>query len=232
MPIGTIFAPRGSFQQSTYRLPASGVATNQGESISPYDYFRGTINGGSMANPRLVILLQSIRPSNFVTYPETNLDSYNGKLMVDSLDSTTARVGDYVFFDSEVYPELYRVLAVSPVVTVDCPYNEFVTATAYYCSAESIENPGAEIVYERNWATEIVRDKVKKIRAVRTRRISTAIRLGYWNPQTATWTVEPAAANDLSAMGEDDATQDDANGVGTKGEFAFKRQKQVDVRDI
>ena len=46
---------------------------------------------------------------------------------------------------------------------------------------------------------------IHKVEAIRTERVATAIRAGYWDIYSGSWTTEPTVANDISDAGTDEA---------------------------
>lgn len=54
--------------------------------------------------------------------------------------------------------------------------------------------------------------------ALRTRKVCTALRAGYWNNYTGTWSTAPTTGNDFSDMGSDDAA---APTVAVPGELTY-----------
>lgn len=50
-----------------------------------------------------------------------------------------------------------------------------------------------------------IRRSIHKLEHLYTRRVATAIRAGYWNIYTGTWSTDPTVADDASTMGTDDA---------------------------
>jgi hypothetical protein len=75
---------------------------------------------------------------------------------------------------------------------------------------------------------EIVRDKVHRITALRTRKVATALRAGYWNIFTGTFSTEPTEQNDYASMDQDgtDVPDDEAKnmvgGYNVGGEFVYR----------
>lgn len=76
-------------------------------------------------------------------------------------------------------------------------------------------------------ASDFGRSKVYKVLAVRTRKIATAIRAGYWNPFTGQFSTDPTFANDYTSFDvdgtniPDDETKDTTTKYGIGGEFAY-----------
>lgn len=50
-----------------------------------------------------------------------------------------------------------------------------------------------------------IRRSIHKLEAMRTRRVATAIRAGYWNEYSGSFTTAPTNANDIATWGTDDA---------------------------
>jgi len=73
------------------------------------------------------------------------------------------------------------------------------------------------------------REAIKKVDAVRTYKVATAIRNGQWNPFTGRFTTTPSSANDYSSMDVDgtDQPDDESKKLGVDyqigGGFAFKK---------
>lgn len=75
------------------------------------------------------------------------------------------------------------------------------------------------------------RDKVHKVNAVRTSKVATAIRAGYWNVFTGSWTTAPSVSNDYTLFdldgsdAPDDTTKDSTSSYGLRGEFTYQQQR-------
>lgn len=71
-------------------------------------------------------------------------------------------------------------------------------------------------------ASDYGRRKLHSVTAVRTSKVATSIRDGYWSPISGRFTVQPSQFNNFSAMGTDEVTQNNSTNYGTKGEFVYR----------
>lgn len=77
-------------------------------------------------------------------------------------------------------------------------------------------------------AADYGRNKVHRITAVRTRKVATAIRSGYWNIFTGSFTSTPNSTNDYASMDTDgtnvpdDEAKNIVGGYNVGGEFAYR----------
>jgi hypothetical protein len=70
-------------------------------------------------------------------------------------------------------------------------------------------------------ASDYGRNKIHKQTAVRTRKVASAIRNGYWVPASGKFSTKPSQSNDVAGFGTDEAVAD-ASTYGVKGEFAYQ----------
>ena len=73
-----------------------------------------------------------------------------------------------------------------------------------------------------------IRRSIHKLEAMRTLRVATAIRAGYWNFYSATWSTQPTNANDISTWGTDEAA---TPSYAVPGELVYKTSKPAPVQD-
>lgn len=73
-----------------------------------------------------------------------------------------------------------------------------------------------------------VRRSIHKLEALRTRKVATAIRAGYWDEYNGVFTTAPSVSNDASTFGTDDAAAPTAS---VPGELTYKTGKPVPVQD-
>lgn len=71
------------------------------------------------------------------------------------------------------------------------------------------------------------RDKIANKTAVRTYKVATAVRAGYWNIFTGEFTTPPSTANDVSSFGTDHANSGSSNGRGLLGEGSYAGQSSI-----
>lgn len=82
-------------------------------------------------------------------------------------------------------------------------------------------------------ASDYGRSKVHKVNAVRTSKVATAVRAGYWNMFTGSWTTAPSTSNDYANFDLDGSNvpDDETKSLGTNrevgGEFAYSQQRTV-----
>lgn len=70
-----------------------------------------------------------------------------------------------------------------------------------------------------------IRRSIHKLEAMRTARVATAIRAGYWNEFTGQFTTDPTVANDISDFGTDHAATPSRT---TPGELVYRESGQPD----
>lgn len=147
--------------------------------------------------------------------------------------------------DTGVYNGVYRVVSVIDAnsVVLNGAYLNNITGIHYSTAKGSVANqtPGQYSMKKFNGtvhglvnttlqagAADYGRNKIAKISALRTSKVTTAIRSGYWNMFTAEWSTKPALANDYTSMDidgtnvPDDETKDSTTKYGTKGEFTYQ----------
>jgi len=86
----------------------------------------------------------------------------------------------------------------------------------------SIYNGTASVDTMSSPASEYGRRKVHSRTAVRSHLVENAIRAGYWNPYTATWSTAITGQNDFSDFGADSEVQNSPSGWGLLGEYAYR----------
>lgn len=146
--------------------------------------------------------------------------------------------------DTGVYNGIFRVVSVVDAngVVLNGAYVSNQTGILYSTAKGSIANQTAGQYSMKKFngtvhglvnttlqggAADYGRNKVAKISALRTSKVATAIRSGYWNMFTAEWSTKPALANDYTSMDidgtnvPDDETKDSTTKYGLKGEFSY-----------
>lgn len=85
-----------------------------------------------------------------------------------------------------------------------------------------VYNAGTIIETMGSPSSDFGRRKVNSRASVRSHLVATAIRAGYWDVFSGTFSTDPTAQNDYSSFGLDSEVQDAASGYGTAGEFAWR----------
>lgn len=73
-----------------------------------------------------------------------------------------------------------------------------------------------------------VRRSIHKLEHMRTYRVATAIRAGYWNEYNGTWSTAPTSADDASTMGTDHAATPT---LAVPGELVYRSGKPLPVQE-
>lgn len=84
---------------------------------------------------------------------------------------------------------------------------------------------GGQYTYTGFGADHGIRRSIHKLEAMRTRRVATAIRAGYWNIYTGEWSTDPTVADDISDFGTDDAATPT---YAKPGELVYRTSGQQD----
>lgn len=69
------------------------------------------------------------------------------------------------------------------------------------------------------FGSAITQRSINKLEAMRTERVSEAIRAGYWDIYSGTWSTAPTAANDIASFGADHAA---TPSLAVPGELVYK----------
>lgn len=145
---------------------------------------------------------------NATTQPQVDSSVIAGVL--DS--SLTANQTDYGLVSNTIYESYTGFDDISILRTYTTQYRDkTVTKTA-------IQIPGSDFN----------RPSINDLAHMRTNRVATAIRAGFWNPTTGGFSTLPTSADDISAFGVDDEA---LSNKAAPGEFAFSYHKTITQKD-
>lgn len=102
------------------------------------------------------------------------------------------------------------------------------TAGKYIIVKVTTELAGLSNTVLRSGGSAGYRRSIHKMEAMRTTRVATAIRAGYWNIYSASWATKPTTANDISTFGTDQAATPT---YAIPGELVYKTGKLLPVMD-
>lgn len=99
------------------------------------------------------------------------------------------------------------------------------TAEAYIMLGYASSAAGGQKATTGFGADHGIRRSIHKMEAMRTYRVATAIRAGYWDEYTGTWSTAVTSADDISDMGTDEAA---TPSYATPGELVYRVSGQPD----
>lgn len=183
------------------------------------------------------------------TFEAASIASTNGLVTITFDSSHSLSVNDCIFVDDTNFPSaVYRVITVvsADTVVINMPYTSDAILSAGTLSAKKVVGTFGEQEAEnfimkkfngnvhgqantdlQSGAADYGRNKVHRITALRTSRVTTAIRAGRWNIFTGQFTSAPTVSNDYTSMDidgtnvPDDESKDSTTKYGTKGELVY-----------
>lgn len=181
------------------------------------------VTSGGNGNNNLVILRTATGSPHGLSagtylhlYDTTGL--YSGPVRVISIESTTG------FVASRPYAGTAGTVTYSPIV------GSLANMTVNNYSMMKVVGTvhGQTTTALQAGASDYGRRSVHAITAIRTRKVATAIRAGYWNPFTGQFTTDPTLANDYADFDTDgtnvpdDEVKNIVSNYGVGGEFAYR----------
>lgn len=245
----------GPYKQRTgSAITASSTDVNGGsaKNVSSNENFRRSDwQEGNSDVPRLIPGTNGAAGAEMIfldSFDTANITSSNGLVSMVFDGNHELSVNDCILIPDAAFGfNIYRIITVvsADTIVINMKYSSLLTGLGSLSAMKIVGTFGEQEVENfimkksnanvhgqantdlQSGAADYGRNKVHRITALRTSKVTTAIRAGRWNIFTGEFSVAPSTSNDYASMDldgtnvPDEEAKDSTTKYGTKGELAY-----------